>query len=78
MLGQTPLDIAASWADLRVYDIVKTKWDSLPPLPDKKKGGKGGKKPAAKKRPASGPSADGKVGILWLGASGSARTRANL
>ena len=59
--GQTPVDIAASWADPRVYDIVKTKWDSLPPPPDKKKGGKGAKKPAAKKRPQSGPSGDGKV-----------------
>lgn len=54
--GHNPVDIAASWADPRVYDIVKTKWDSLPAPNDKKKGGKG-KKAAGKKRPNSGPSA---------------------
>jgi hypothetical protein len=54
------MDIATSWADPRVYDIVKAKWDTLRPLDDKKKGGKGGKKPP-KKRPNSNPSAGGKV-----------------
>ena len=38
------MDVAAAWADLRVYDIVKTKFDSLPVPKDKKKGGKGDKK----------------------------------
>ncbi len=51
--GHNPCDIAASYGDARVYDIVKAKWDSLPPLNDKKKGGKGGNKTG--KRPASGP-----------------------
>lgn len=36
------MDIAAAWADSRVYDIVKIKYDSLPAPNDKKKGGKGG------------------------------------
>lgn len=55
------MDIATAWADPRVYDIVKAKWDTLPPMNDKKKGGKGGKGGGAKKRPNSGPSAGGKV-----------------
>ncbi|KAK7103920.1 ankyrin repeat and EF-hand domain-containing protein 1-like isoform X2 [Littorina saxatilis] len=56
--GMSPLEIAQSWADPRVLDIVQRKWDTLPSL-DKKKGGKGGKgkgsgKPKPK-RPASAP-----------------------
>ena len=55
LLGQNAVDIAGYWADPRVYDIVKTKWDSLPPVNDKKKGAKKG----GGKRPASTPSGDG-------------------
>ena len=55
------MDIAVSFADPRVYDVVKAKWDSLPPPPDKKKGAKkGGKAPA--KRPKSSSSPDGGEG----------------
>lgn len=39
---QTPLELAVAWADFRIYDIIKTKIDSMPP-PKEKKGGKGGK-----------------------------------
>ena len=56
--GQNPVDLAASWGDARVYDIVKTKWDSLPPPNDKKKGGKGAAKGGGK-RPKSSASGDG-------------------
>ena len=59
--GQNPVDIAGAWADLRVYDIVKAKWDSLPPMNDKKKGGKGGKKTG--KRPTSGPAGEDGGGV---------------
>jgi hypothetical protein len=52
--GLNPVDIASYWGDPRVYDIVKTKWDSLPPPQDKKKGAKKG----GGKRPASTPSGD--------------------
>ena len=52
------MDIAQSWADPRVLDVVRRKWDTLPSL-DKKKGGKGGKGKgsggAKAKRPASAP-----------------------
>ena len=48
--GQNPVDIAASWGDARVYDIVRIKWDSLPPPPDPKKKGR---KKQGTKRPAS-------------------------
>lgn len=37
--GKTPIDLAAAYGDARVYDIIKTKCDSLPPLPDKNKAG---------------------------------------
>ena len=47
-----------AWADPRVYDAVRLKWDSLPTPNDKKKGGKGGKK-SATKRPNSVPPKDG-------------------
>lgn len=50
--GQTAMDIAGLWGDARVYDIVKAKWDTLPPPPNEKKGK--GKKQAAK-RPSSSP-----------------------
>jgi len=30
--GKTPMDIARTFADLRVYDLVKAKWDNLPQL----------------------------------------------
>ncbi|ELU14970.1 hypothetical protein CAPTEDRAFT_153089 [Capitella teleta] len=59
--GQTPMDIATSWSDPRVYDIVKAKWDTLPPMNDKKKGGKGGKAPPKKRPNSGGPSSGGKV-----------------
>lgn len=52
------MDIAAAYGDARVYDIVKTKWDSLPPPSDKKKKGKGAAKKSAKRPKSSG---DGKV-----------------
>ena len=60
--GQNPVDLAAAWGDARVYDIVKTKWDSLPPPNDKKKGGKGAGGKGGKggaKRPKSSASGDG-------------------
>lgn len=52
-----PLEIAQSWADPRVYDIVQRKWETLPAATDKKgkKGkdkGSGGPKA---KRPGSAP-----------------------
>lgn len=56
--GQTPLEIAQSWADPRVLDLVQRKWETLPSL-DKKKAGKGGKGKGSgapkPKRPASAP-----------------------
>ena len=55
------MDLAAAWADARVFEIVKTKWDSLPPPPDKKDQKKGGaKKGGGAKRPGS--SSPAKVG----------------
>lgn len=59
--GQNPVDIAAAFADPRVYDIVRLKFDSLPAPNDKKKGkGKG-----AKGRPKSSGTGDGgKVSLL--------------
>ena len=46
------MDVAGAFADFRVFDCVKEKYDSLPPPNDKKKGkGKGGK--GGGKRPAS-------------------------
>ena len=44
------MDIAVSWADARVFDIVKAKWDTLPVQSDKK----GEKKGAAKKSSGKG------------------------
>lgn len=35
--GMSPLDVAVSWADFRVFDIVKARVDSLPPIDPKKK-----------------------------------------
>ena len=59
------MDIAAAWSDFRVYDIVKTKWDSLPPPPDKKKGAKGAKGGSkGGKRPKSSASGGEKVTSL--------------
>ncbi|CAL1527779.1 unnamed protein product [Lymnaea stagnalis] len=34
--GLTPMDLAYAWADPRVFEIVKTKWDTLKPKDDKK------------------------------------------
>ena len=31
------MDAAEDWGDLRVHYVVKTKWDKLPPMDDKKK-----------------------------------------
>ena len=42
------MDIAVSWADSRVFDIVKTKWDTLPVISDKKGDKKGAKKASGK------------------------------
>jgi len=41
--GQNPMDLAGAWGDLRVYELIRTKWDSMPPMNDKNKkgGGKG-------------------------------------
>lgn len=47
--GLTPMDLAYSWADPRVFEIVQTKWDSLPVPKDKK----GAKKKEKKKRPTT-------------------------
>lgn len=47
------MDLATAWADARVFQIVKTKWDSLPPPPDKKDQKKGAKKGGGAKRPGS-------------------------
>jgi hypothetical protein len=33
----TPLDVAACYADYEVWNIIKKKEDSLPPVKDKKK-----------------------------------------
>ena len=52
-VGQTPMDIAGAYADPRVYMAVKAKWDTLPNMGDKKKGGKGKGSPKAK-RPTTG------------------------
>ncbi|CAH1792722.1 unnamed protein product [Owenia fusiformis] len=52
--GQNPCDLAMAWADPRVYEAVRLKWDTLAPPPDKKKkGAKGGKK--GPKRPGTKP-----------------------
>jgi len=40
LVGKSPLDLAAAYGDPRVYDIIKAKWDTLPPAKptaDKKK-----------------------------------------
>ena len=59
---QTPLDLSAAYGDFRVYDIIKTKLDSMPAPKDKKKGGKGGKEAkGGGKRPKSSASPDQKV-----------------
>ena len=49
------MDLAASWADARVFNIVKTKWDSLPVPKDKKDEKKGAKKGGAKRPGSSSP-----------------------
>ena len=54
------MDLAAAWADARVFEIVKAKWDSLPPPADKKDQKKGGAKKGGAKRPGS--SSPAKVG----------------
>ncbi|XP_005093099.1 ankyrin repeat and EF-hand domain-containing protein 1 [Aplysia californica] len=46
--GLNPMDLAYSWADPRVFEVVQAKWESLP-VPKDKKGGK--KKDTKKKRP---------------------------
>lgn len=58
--GQNPVDIAGAFADFRVYECVKEKYESLPPPSDKKKGkGKGGGK-----RPASsGPQQEASIDV---------------
>ena len=61
--GHTPMDLAASWADARVFNIVKAKWDSLPAPKDKKDDKKGGKKGGGAKRPGS--SSPAKVAHSW-------------
>ena len=46
------MDVSNSWADFRVIECVRAKWDSLPPPPKEKKGkgGKGkGRKPSPKR-----------------------------
>ena len=54
------MDLAQSWADPRVLSCVQTKWETLPPVGQGKgKGGKGGKKGGAAKRPQSVPPGDG-------------------
>ena len=40
--GNTPMDIAAAYGDLRVFELIKTKWDTLPAAGGDKKKGKGG------------------------------------
>jgi len=62
IIGHTPMDVATSWADPRVLEVIQTKWDTLPSMGDKKKGkggGKGGGK-AKSARPGSGPGTDQK------------------
>ena len=55
------MDLAGAYGDLRVYDIVKAKWDGLPSSKDKKgKGGAGGKK-GGKGSPGPGDMDGGKV-----------------
>lgn len=49
------MDIASAYADPRVYLAVKAKWDGLPSMNDKKKGGKGKGSPKGK-RPTTGVS----------------------
>lgn len=48
------MDIAGAYADPRVYQVVKAKWDTLPTPNDKKKGGKGKGSPKAKRPTTSG------------------------
>ena len=65
VIGMTPMEIAESWADPRVLEIVREKWDALPPI-DKKKAAKGkGKKIGGTKgkRPTTAP---GQNGILQV------------
>ena len=62
--GHNPSEIAAAFADLRVYDIVRTKYDSLPAPNDKKKGAKGGKK-TGKSSSAGGDDGGGRVSVFY-------------
>lgn len=47
---ETPLDIAAAYADFKVYSLIKERWDALPVVKDKKK-----TKKRASARPKSTP-----------------------
>ena len=47
------MDVAVAYGDARVYDIVKTKWDSLPPPSDKKKKAAAAARKPGGKRPKS-------------------------
>ena len=51
--GANPMDTAYTWADPRVIDVIKTKFDTLPQVGDKK-GGKGGKKGGGRPKTAPG------------------------
>ncbi|KAK3748047.1 hypothetical protein RRG08_029899 [Elysia crispata] len=51
--GLSPMDLAYNWADIRVFEIVQAKWDSLPVAKDKK-----AKKKEKKKRPGTGEKTD--------------------
>lgn len=53
------MDLAYAWADARVFEIVKTKWDSLP-VPKDKKGAKAKDK---KKRPQTAAPTEVKVPV---------------
>jgi ankyrin repeat protein len=47
--GETPMDIATVYANYEVYEIIKKKWESLPPVKDKK----GARKRPTAQRPKS-------------------------
>jgi len=48
------MDVAVAYASYPVYTIVKTKWDSLPPIKDnKKKGAKSAQKPKSSAQSAT-------------------------
>ena len=59
------MDLAYSWADPRVFEIVQAKWESLPVPKGDKKGGKG-KGKDKKARPKTAETKEGAPQVCFV------------